>query len=260
MTLPEIYTDKFLSLYGNVKRCRGSYIYTAKGKRITDMYMNSGRAILGWKSGNAMTLFKNVFDRSILADLPNDYVRQLSSALQKLFPYAKQFFVFSSDVNNDEDKLPVFRPWEKLNFDIIEESQFVFYPPFGFGQVSVIVSNIEQTVENEKYSYINDKKIICDLPSPLCAALSRSIYDLISELPKRTETDFSVFDEYLFSDFDRNGPYLYPKCSRGDYEKLFLSYLEAGLLLSPDYDFPSIIPFGANPGDLKKVRKIDAAK
>jgi hypothetical protein len=219
------------------------------------MYLNSGRAILGWKNGSVMQLFKNVFDRGILADYPNDYVNQLCGALQKLFPYAKQFFIFSTDVNTDSDRLPVYRPWEKSSFDIIEESQFVFYPPFGFGEVSVIVSNIEQSIENENYSYINGKKIICDLPSPLCASLARSIYDLIQELQVRNESDFSVFDSFLLSDFNRNGPYLYPKCKKEEYEKLFLQYLEKGILLSPDYDVPSIVPFGINSGDMKKLKR-----
>ncbi len=253
MSFTQIYYDKFVSLYGNVKRLRGCYIYTAKQKRLTDMYLNAGRAILGWKNGSVMQLFKNVFDRGILGDLPNDYVLQLSKALQKLFPYAKQFFVFSSDVNTDDEKLPVYRPWEKLNFDIIEESQFVFYPPFPFGNVTIIVSNIEQTVDDDNFSYINGKSIICDLPSPVCAALARAIYDLIAEMPLRTEEDFSKFDKYLLSDFSRNGPYLYPKCDKTSYDSLFLRYLKAGILLSPDFANPSIVPIRANPGDLKKV-------
>ena len=45
--------------YGNVKRARGPFLYTEKGKRLTDLYQENGRAILGWGGSSAFTMLKN---------------------------------------------------------------------------------------------------------------------------------------------------------------------------------------------------------
>ena len=45
------------SRYGNIKRARNCFLYTARGVRLTDMYQEGGRAILGWGGGSAFTIF-----------------------------------------------------------------------------------------------------------------------------------------------------------------------------------------------------------
>ena len=44
--------------YGAVTRARGCFLYTKKGVRLTDLYQEGGRAILGWEGGNAFTHLK----------------------------------------------------------------------------------------------------------------------------------------------------------------------------------------------------------
>jgi hypothetical protein len=71
----------------------------------------------------------------------------------------------------------------------------------------------------------------------------------MAELPRRGEAGWSRYDKYLSPYFERSGPYLYPKMSEPDYPAFVTRCLAAHLVISPHYGVPSIIPWGANPGD-----------
>ena len=62
MNKSELYNELY-NRYGAVRRARGCFLYTKKGTRVTDLYQEGGRAILGWEGGNAFTMFKNVLSR-----------------------------------------------------------------------------------------------------------------------------------------------------------------------------------------------------
>ena len=55
--------EAILSRYGTVRRANGYHLYTAKGKRLLDLYREAGAAIFGWKSGKAKLVFKSLLDR-----------------------------------------------------------------------------------------------------------------------------------------------------------------------------------------------------
>jgi len=87
----------------------------------------------------------------------------------------------------------------------------------------------------------------------LLAALARAWVDLGSALYERTEADWARYDSYFERFWDRRGPYLVPKIRRSRYPEFFGACLDKGILVSPDYGTPSIIPFGADPGELKPL-------
>ena len=94
------------------------------------------------------------------------------------------------------------------------------------------------------------------MPSPLLAAYTRSFYDLLNSFSLFTEKDFKANSKALEPFFTRNQCYLFPKISEEKYKDFVLKCLEAGIVISPDYNEPSIIPWRANPGDIKKISKI----
>ena len=61
--------------YGTVKRCRGPFLYTQKGERLTDLFQEKGRSILGWgkEGSSAFTILKNVLDRGITGSFETDF-------------------------------------------------------------------------------------------------------------------------------------------------------------------------------------------
>ena len=54
--------------------------------------------------------------------------------------------------------------------------------------------------------------------------------------------------------WERKGPYLFPKIPENQYEKFVLHCLEKGLVISPVYNEPSIVPFGADAGVFSKLK------
>ena len=54
--------DEIKKRYGNVKRARGIYLYTEKSVRLTDCFLDGGRAILGHGGGKAKPLLKTVLN------------------------------------------------------------------------------------------------------------------------------------------------------------------------------------------------------
>jgi hypothetical protein len=93
-----------------------------------------------------------------------------------------------------------------------------------------------------------------DSVSPaLLGALARAWTDLSGALCERTEADWARFDLYTERFWDRRGPYLVPKMRKSRYPEFFAACLDKGILISPDYGVPSIVPFSADPGEFKPL-------
>ncbi|MDR1399871.1 MAG: hypothetical protein LBJ41_08115 [Treponema sp.] len=92
------------------------------------------------------------------------------------------------------------------------------------------------------------------IPPLILSAATRAIYDLIATAPKRQE----VCHIPSTSLWQQRGVYcsLRHRLSSADYERLFLSFLDAGFLLPPDQDQPFILPTGLSHGE---AAKLDAA-
>ena len=95
------------------------------------------------------------------------------------------------------------------------------------------------------------------VPAPLLAAFTRGFYDLKIALGTYTENDFKANSKVFEPFFIRNQSYLFPKISEEKYKDFVLKCLDIGIVISPDYNVPSIMPWRANPGDLKKISKIN---
>ena len=97
MNKSELFRELF-NRYGAVRRARGCFLYTKKGVRVTDLYQEAGRAILGWEGGSAFTMFKNVLSRGqtgsfICEEAP---LTRLQKAISELFTSQCTIFCFSS--------------------------------------------------------------------------------------------------------------------------------------------------------------------
>jgi hypothetical protein len=54
------------------------------------------------------------------------------------------------------------------------------------------------------------------------------------------------YDAVVQAYWDRQGPYLYPKVGRDSYGEFASRCLALGIVISPDYDIPSVVPWGAS--------------
>ena len=270
--------------YGNVKRARGIYLYTEKGVRLTDCYLDGGRGILGHGGGKAKTAFKDCFERGANGFYDSGLLPAFEKSVKKLLPaeyteirlYSEKTAAMlggtsvSLDGASEKANPVLWRPWLDFAGKITEQPtgypkiEVVYnvtgdfpavvkiLPPFTYATDICVYAFSEKSYKNLAELPQNDV-----VPSPLLAAYTRSFYDLLNSFSLFTEKDFKANSKALEPFFTRNQCYLFPKISEEKYKDFVLKCLEAGIVISPDYNEPSIMPWRANPGDIKKIAHLE---
>lgn len=289
--------------YSNVKRARGIYLYTEKSVRLTDCFLDGGRAILGHGGGKAKTAFKDCFERgangfydsgllpafekSVKKLLPSNFttirlytektsapLEQTSFSLestQKKAGAVSEQTSFSSESSQKKAGAVLWRPWLEISGKSTEQptgypkieivhnltgdfpALVKIVPPFPYA-TDICVYAFSTEFDEETLRNLPENDIV---PSPLLAAFTRGFYDLLNSFSLFTENHFKANSKALEPFFTRNQCYLFPKIPETQYKDFVLKCLEAGIVISPDYNVPSIMPWRANPGDIKKISKIN---
>ena len=270
--------------YGNVKRARGIYLYTEKGVRLTDCFLDGGRGILGHGGGKAKTAFKDCFERGANGFYDSGLLPAFEKSVKQLLPgnfttirlYTEKTAAplegtgFSSESSQKKAEPVLWWPWLEISGKSTEQptgypkieivhnltgdfpALVKIVPPFPYATDICVYAFSEKSYKNLAELPQNDV-----VPSPLLAAYTRSFYDLLNSFSLFTEKDFKANSKALEPFFTRNQCYLFPKISEEKYKDFVLKCLEAGIVISPDYNEPSIMPWRANPGDIKKISKIN---
>lgn len=253
MTCEALYQHLY-NLYGPVTRARNYFLYTKKGVRITDLYQENGRAILGWQGGSAFTMLKNVINRSQTGGFICEENDRLSKAVSELLDSPRKTYYFPDKISAMKAGLAIapestnaYRPWNQTSIVWSDVKCVIIEPPLPWTDSIFIlaVAANEEAVPASKLT----------LPFALKTGITRAIYNLIAALQTREEKDWFIYDTILTKYWKREGPYLYPKIDRKDYDAFILHCLENGILINPDYNSPSIIPFGADKGVFEKLKK-----
>lgn len=253
--------DEIFNRYGNIKRARGPFLYTAKGVRLTDLYQEGGRAILGWGGGSAFTMLKNALDRGATGSYRTDFSYRLEKAVNELFfgPHRKimifpsKMEAVSAAVSISRDKTCVYHPWHQTEVDFSSMECIIVEPPLPWVS-NIFILAVRESEENLAAMAESSKKTL-RLASPIEAAVTRSIYNLISALNSRLEKDWFIYDNLICSYWERKGPYLFPKVPKEKYRDFVLHCLNLGIVISPVYETPSIVPFGADRGVFSALKK-----
>lgn len=251
MTKDQLYKELYAS-YGFVTRARGCFLYTHKGQRLTDLFLENGRAILGWDGKNASTYFKNMINKGLTGSFICEDKPRLDKALSLLLGkdfhatfYSSKKEAVQAAVRSGAQNIISYKPWNKEQEDLAGADAVVMLPPFPWGEDIVILalSGGPEPVEEQ-----------LTIPFSLQTALTRAIYNLITELPLRTEKDWFIYDTILTKYWERKGPYLYPKITENKYDAFVKHCLNCNLLINPSYNEPSIVPFGADKGVFAKLK------
>lgn len=267
-----IFASLIKEKYGAVRRARGPFLYTASGKRLLDMYLEGGRAILGWRGGKGYTVFKNVLSRGAIGSFYTGEEDSIVQAVNMLFENSateKRKVIIFRDKSTalrtaytlSKDSTMFWRPWGGTKGDR-EDALYmkaasnadciVFVPPFPWGEALYMLA-VKERVEGA------DSIESTFIPSPLASSIVRSIYDLKAQLPLRGEKDWFSYDKVLCRFFVRQGPYLFPSIGengeRGEerYDDFITACLECGIVISPSYSVPSIIFPATDEGVFKKL-------
>ena len=248
--------------YGVIKRARGCFLYTARGVRLTDLYQEGGRAILGWGGCSAFTVLKNVLSRGITGCYDTDFAplaadsrkSQLSRAASALLSSERTVRVFTSkqaalqaSLRVAADNTSFYRPWG-ANDAWADVESVIIEPPLAWCASLWLVALKADcagaaTVQSERVA------------APLCAAVTRSLYDLTRAIGERQEKDWFIYDTVLTKYWRRQGPYLFPTVAEERYGDFAAHCLDRGIVISPSYNQPSIVPFGADRGVFRTLER-----
>ena len=251
MTKEQLYKELY-ARYGFVTRARGCFLYTHKNERLTDMFLENGKAILGWDGKNATTFFKNTLSKGLTGGFICEDKPRIDKAVSKLigkechvsFYYAKSDAVKAA-VSTGAKNIVSYKPWNKEQEDLTSADAVILVPPFAWGEEIFILALRQAQGPHD---------VVVEPPFALQTALTRSIYNLIAELPQRHEKDWFIYDTILTQYWERKGPYLYPKISENKYEEFVKHCLDCNIVINPSYNEPSIVPFGADKGVFTKLK------
>lgn len=252
------FSNELYNLYGSVTRARGPFLYTKKGIRITDLYQENGRAILGWDAGNAFTYFKNILSRGQTGSFICEDVSRVTKAVSELLASNRQIFYFSNKMDAlkagleiSQDNTSIYKPWNNVNQVWSDIDTVIIEPPLPWTNTIFILAVNLSAIDNKTIETPQNAIII---PYALEAAIARSIYNLIEAIQTRQEKDWFIYDSVLTKYFKRTGPYLQPIVPENKYDDFVLHCLNLGITINPNYNENSIIPFGADKGVFTKLK------
>lgn len=252
----EVFYKELYNLYGPVTRARNCFLYTKKGVRITDLYQENGRAVLGWEGGNAFTHFKNVLSRGQTGSFLCEDHSRLTKAVSTLLSSSRRLYFFASKMDAlkaglqfSPENTTVYIPWNLEQKSWSEVDAVVITPPLPWTD-NIFILALADSKTTDTLQFAN--KIT--LPFALQAGISRAIHNLIEALQIRQEKDWFIYDTVLTKYWERKGPYLYPKVPAEKYDDFVLHCLKLGIAINPDYNEKSIVPYGADRGVFTKLK------
>ena len=253
--------SELYSRYGTVTRARECFLYTKKGERLTDLYQQNGRAILGWGGKEAFTQLKNTLNRGITGAFITEDKSRLDKAVSALLNSPRKTYIFQSQkaaeafASKASKTIKCWMPWSPEQIKWEEEKCVVIAPPLPWTENFYLAALLTQNSAEVKEEPLEDGQI--KLAEPLVVAITRNLYDMIAALQVREEKNWFLYDKVLTKYFTRKGPYLYSKLPENKYDDFVLHCLDCGIIINPDFAKPSIVPFGADKGVFSKLKKAE---
>jgi hypothetical protein len=250
-----------------VLRARGFRLYTQDGRRLIDLWLNGGAAILGHTPPNLLRELKNTASRGLYAPLPHFSQGRFIKTLSKLFP-GRGFRLYAAPPPEltklfTSGAAKLWRPFTDPASPFAVENAPLLIPVLpGIQQLRgglplglcVTAAKSENQIAQLPANDI--------LPPLLLAIATRGIYDLLAS-PERAKPAFPRLAKVMQTDdfkkrWRRQGIYLYPKERPGNDEwaALFAQFLDAGFLLPPNQNQPLILPGELSDGEEAKLAAV----
>lgn len=248
-----------------VLRARGFRLYTQGGRRLIDLWLNGGAAVLGHTPPNFLRELKNTASRGLYAPFPHFSEGRFLKALAKLLP-GRSFRIYGAPPPGlvslfNTDAAGFWRPFANpaSPFEIQENAPLIIpvLPGIQLWRDDLPVGLCVAAAESENR--------LAELPpgdtlSPVLLALAaRSVYDLLASTERAKPVlprTFKTLQEN--SHWQRQGIYLRLKEKPDDNEwaALFRQFLDAGFLLPPTPSQPLILPGELSAGEDAKLAAV----
>lgn len=277
-----------------IKRARGRYVYGSDGRRYLDCFLNGGRAILGHRPPKVSTVLKDVISTGRCADYPSEYDARLLELLAQAIPSHPEVRLYAdesaaldavsvltgrrcvpadparSDFSDSAGEVWYWRPFLGAGTGVDYTVPRFLLPilpfPGGWGGQAVCAAEGEGLPASDRLSPVG------------VAGQVRALHSLLSLVAKdvgrrgdratgraspgrRHRPDVGV--ELLPSAppalvvFHSRGPYLTPICGAEEYERVFYTFLQNGIIIHPDSAGTSIWSPDKGSHDAGKFAELD---
>jgi hypothetical protein len=238
------------------------------GKRLTDLWLAGGRAVLGHKPPMVLGELKNAAERGLFTSLPHPMERRFLKALSELFPgkvfrlYADAGSLHRALEKATEKKLSLWRPFmaqytDNISSDNISSDNM----PDGSQKEAPVLAPVlpwplgpdALVLQKSMDASFPTGEII---PPVLLAPATRALYDLLTAIKDgdRVRRVYPKVEKALKgSPWRRQGIYLTIEADRENYAALFRRFLEGGFLIPPSPVEPLILPAAMSDGEEAKL-------
>jgi hypothetical protein len=260
-----------------IRRARGFRLYDAAGRRFLDLWQAGGEAILGHRPVRAGAALKASLDRGLAAPLPTAWEPRLLAALAARFPAYRSFRLYATreralqaaslvlgtavaeaDVadpglgTRGAGQVGLWRPYLGAASDIHVSAALGRPCPGEEPAWEVLLPVLPFTLGGSPAAACFRDVLPADAaPSDTVpgAAAVAALRGLAALERARPVDPFGRRDLDGAPGWERRGPYLAPVFAAGDYPEVFRAFLARGVLLSPFYPGPSILPGEASEGE-----------
>ena len=265
-----------------VLRARDFHLYTEGGKRLVDLWLNGGKAVLGHKPPRVLLELKNATERGLFTPLPHPLEKRFAKALAAFFP-SRSFRFFN-------DSLSMYRSIEKAlsgegkpfeisaildpafpgNYD--EKAVAALWRPFvePAPETPILIPVLPWPLGPVVLAL--DKSLEASfpqgelIPPVLLAPAARALYNLEAKIRNpdrqrlyRIEKAISgagAGEDPKSGIWQRRGVYLTTRVDSEKYAQLFQNFLEAGFLLPPSASEPAILPSSMSKGEETQLTEL----
>jgi hypothetical protein len=278
----EMSPEALLRLLPPIRRARDYRLYAEDGSRFLDLWQDGGRGVLGAKGTGLGTLLKAEVDKGRAKPLPSLAEARLEQEIRSRWPGYEEIRFYATPeraeaalsraLGLDKEGGLVFDPARRDETSgrnapallirpfyeyLIKEEEAARYRaailllpcPAAFAPVPLLFS---RAGEAEGLELLEG-----DLIPPMALACAyRSLREYNAYAKRVGEAFWRRADRATAGLFERVGPFLYPRRAPEAYGTLFAEALKSGVLLSPCFGLPSILPGQFDDGELKKLSRI----
>lgn len=266
-----------------VRRARDFHLYTEDGRRLLDLYLDGGGALLGHRSERSAREMKNVLGRGLTGNLPSGYGARLARILRRVLPGHAWIGIAASD----DDAWRLLRERRADAAPSLEEVPDPLYdrdwrtapvawwrplcgeqPPDGAWLAegpAALLHRLPFRIGAGPVTVSTREPVAGAGPPPaggnvsplLLSGAAVALRHLARCAPQRL-AEAARWPSKLGA-WRRNGVYLLADYPRRRHAAVHAAFLAAGVLLNPSHAGPNILPGSASPGEWQLLRRLFAA-
>jgi len=266
--------EELLRLLPRVLRARDFHLYTEGGKRLVDLWLQGGRAVLGHKPHRVLLELKNVAERGLFSPFPHPLERRFAKALTVFFPdrsfrfysnpssmyhaIEKALSVKGASFNCSAIPDPAFPDSKKVTVTLWRP----FVEPVPKAPILIPVlpwplGPVVLALDKSMEASFPQGELI---PPVLLAPAARALYGLAAQIRSPSRQRYYRVEKAITGVWQLRGIYLTTRVDREKYSELFRSFLEAGFLLPPQASEPAILPAIMSKGEETKLVELLAGE